>query len=282
MNPMYSMPARKSMAYFVAASLSVAGLGLIGCDRDNETTRTKTQTQTQTGSGTGQRTGERVGESVNRGMDRAGDVAERAAEKTGAAVDTAGEKVGNAARAVGEAMTPSDARGAYDVLGQVTNAALTKGGFDDLVERLAKDDRDRIGPYANSANFDDLDQKVAAIQSAWQSKYNGKFDLGKTQEVFGNDVKLSNMQAPANGMQTAMLTMPAMQNADEVKLNLVREGGSWKIDLNNNVTGPQLKHSLMKHLDEVQKMQDKWPSEGNQGYRLVAQHVLMALSEAGR
>lgn len=58
----------------------------------------------------------------------------------------------------------------------VAEAALTKGGFDDVVERLVDQDRNRIGNYAEK-EFDDLDGIVAAIGKAWKDKYGDDFEL---------------------------------------------------------------------------------------------------------
>src|SRR4051812_12052818 len=40
----------------------------------------------------------------------------------------------------------------YTMLGQVTNAALTKGGFNDVVERFNDADRNRLGSFAKDKN----------------------------------------------------------------------------------------------------------------------------------
>jgi hypothetical protein len=58
----------------------------------------------------------------------------------------------------------------------LAEAALTKGGFDDVVERLVDQDRNRIGNYAEK-DFEDLDGVADAINKAWKDKYGDDFKL---------------------------------------------------------------------------------------------------------
>ena len=60
---------------------------------------------------------------------------------------------------------------AYTLLGQVTNAALTKGGFNDLIERFNDADRTRLMSWAKDKNnkekLDVLDGRIAQFQKDW-------------------------------------------------------------------------------------------------------------------
>lgn len=277
---------RKPLTLAMAASLSLASWGLVGCDRDETTSVPPPPRTVDTDARTA---GERTGDALDRTADRTGDTLNRAADRTGDALDTAAQKTGAAVERTGEAakqaadkMTPGDATAIYEQTAEITNAALTKGGFDDLVERLAKPDRDRLNEFANGKNFDDFDAKVDTLQAAWKAKYNQQFDLDNSQQIFGQQMKIANVQAPAEGNATATATLPAMKGGSEIRTSWIREAGAWKLDLNNSVTGPQLKTSLMKHLDEVMKAQSSWPTDVNEAYRTVAHHVLMALQDAGK
>jgi hypothetical protein len=55
----------------------------------------------------------------------------------------------------------------------------------------------------------------------------------------------------------------------------------WKVKLPDNQSADQLQTSLAKHVDEVCQMKDKWPSDKNEGYRMVAQHIFEALYDTG-
>jgi hypothetical protein len=53
------------------------------------------------------------------------------------------------------------------------------------------------------------------------------------------------------------------------------------VKLPDNLTADQLQQNLAKHIDEVSQMKDKWPSDKNEGYRMVAQHVFEAFYDTG-
>jgi hypothetical protein len=77
-----------------------------------------------------------------------------------------------------------DAEGIRDVVATSTEAALTKGGFDDLVERLVDADRNRIGDFAEQ-DMTELDGRIQQIRDAWQAKYNEEFDIEDEEAVYG-------------------------------------------------------------------------------------------------
>src|SRR5690606_2670760 len=62
-------------------------------------------------------------------------------------------------------------------------AALTKGGFDDLCERLTTLDRERIGDFPEQ-EFSDLDGRIQQITDAYRAKYGEDFDL-KDEDMAG-------------------------------------------------------------------------------------------------
>jgi len=66
----------------------------------------------------------------------------------------------------------------YKTLNAITEAALTKDGFDDFVERLVDQDRNRIGEknFAEQ-KFADLNGKVDVIRKAWKDKYDDDFEV---------------------------------------------------------------------------------------------------------
>jgi len=53
------------------------------------------------------------------------------------------------------------------------------------------------------------------------------------------------------------------------------------VKLPDNQSAEQLQQSLAKHIDEISQMKDKWPSDKNEGYRMVAQHVFEAFYDTG-
>jgi len=67
----------------------------------------------------------------------------------------------------------------------VTNDALNKTGFDNLVDRLVDQDRDRIKKSLNNGSLNNVDGNknkrltdlIADIEGSWKAKYNKAFDI---------------------------------------------------------------------------------------------------------
>src|SRR5688572_19789869 len=154
------------------ATVALGGLTVIGCDRD-ETASTSTAGSRTTTTSTAPAVdvdvdvnkdklkdmANRTGDAIERGAERTGEVAREAGRDTRDALQTAGRKIDNAVDSTrdnvkvdvdandgaqpagargtvapnGTAAAP-DAEGIRDVLAQVAEASLTKGGLDDLVE----------------------------------------------------------------------------------------------------------------------------------------------------
>lgn len=98
------------------------------------------------------------------------------------------------------------------------------------------------------------------------------------------------------GMNVAIVSFPEQQGAPELIVSLVREeraqgadrqqqqqgmgGGvqasNWRIDVPDNLTANQLRQNLSTHLDQIMAMQNQWPADANEAYRVVSQHLLTA------
>jgi len=108
-----------------------------------------------------------------------------AAEKTGDAVRNEAAKVGiGSADKASEKQTKS-AEEIHDVMAQVAEAAMTKNGLKDVVERFVDADRNRLGQNQDSLKSDDtLNGRIAAIQKDWKAKYNSDFDIKDEDKVY--------------------------------------------------------------------------------------------------
>jgi len=116
------------------------------------------------------RTDNNANNNANRAVDRTGDRLDRTADKVdgtlnrNAPVDT-------------NAMAP-DASHINSVVAQVTEAAVKKGTFDDLVERLSEADRNRLGKDGfTEKDQPELDNLATSFQDAWKSKYGHAFSI---------------------------------------------------------------------------------------------------------
>lgn len=196
----------------------------------------------------------------------------------------------------------------YTMLGQVTNAALTKGGFNDMVERFNDADRTRINAWIKDKNnkekLDVLDGRIAQFQKDWKAKYNENFKIHKDDVVFGNpmftvaqgeigkDAQLAGERIPAaetnkigggdrnlnQGRNVAYVTVAASHAMPELKVPLIHElPDVWKIDVPDSVDGAKLYDNLLTHLTMANEHKDQWPADVNDAYRMVAHHVLTAV-----
>ena len=76
----------------------------------------------------------------------------------------------------------------------VSEDAMKKNGFDNLVGYLADQDRDRI-KKSTDKSLSDLDGDknkgltdiVASLDTAWKAKYNQKFDIDHVEKVYTSD-----------------------------------------------------------------------------------------------
>jgi hypothetical protein len=205
-----------------------------------------------------------------------------------------------------------DALAVKQTLREVTNAAFTKGGFDDVVERFADADRARF----NKDNFTEekhetLDGRIAQIQKDWQAKYKQEFNLTSTGTVFGPSFAAIGFQpaavtaserraptedanrradnAPGNDRRIdrgdtasypdGTVTIAEGQGMPEVKLNMSKEAmGRWKIDVADTQTARQFHDSLLKQLTIFGENKSTWPDSPDEAYRMAAHRVFLAVS----
>jgi hypothetical protein len=80
------------------------------------------------------------------------------------------------------------------------------------------------------------------------------------------------------GMTTVII--PASHDLPETRLNLVKEGSSWKIDLPDNVDSAKLSQNLQQHLQMAAQMKDQWPADANEAARAISHHVFVAFSDS--
>src|SRR5205814_3396073 len=104
---------------------------------------------------------------------------------TGTVQKEAAEKLGiGSADKASEKQTPH-AEKIHDVMAQVAEAAITKSGLTDVVERFTKEDRDRLNQNKDTLKEDDkFKGRIAQIQKDWKDKYNQDFDIKDEDKVY--------------------------------------------------------------------------------------------------
>jgi len=154
------------------------------------------------------------------------------------------------------------------VFGQNGFVAIAQGEITDPAQLIGKWP---VAPVASAAHGDaqtasERQQgaaKGAAADTAQQAR-----DAGK---LAGGEANID------KGRNVAVAEFPAGHGMPELRLSLIHEMPDiWRFDIPDNVDGRTLHDSLLKHLNMLGDGSN-WPSDVNEGYRMVAHHVLMAL-----
>jgi hypothetical protein len=226
-----------------------------------------------------------------RADDTIGNKTDRAIDKTKDATADAVDKTKEKAHDV---KTNWENGRAYTLLGQVTNAALTKGGFNDLIERFNDADRNRLGSYAHDKNnkdkLDILDGRIAQFQKDWKAKYNENFKIHKDDLVFGNSMFTVAQGEIGKDAQLAGERIPAPQNVTKDNLNQPKDAtGNTAADRNlekgRNIAYvtvasshglPELKVPLIHELPDMWKIDVPDNVTGQKLYDNLLKHLTMA------
>lgn len=326
------------------AAVALSGLAVVGCDRDDTTTASRTTSTTSPAVDVDvdvnkdrvRETARDAGNAIERGVERTGDALKEAGRDTRDALSNTGRKIDNAVDVnvdrTGDHAQPAGARGTVapngtaaapdaedirDVMAQVAEASLTKGGLDDLVERFVDQDRNRIGQSLSKDNAD-LDGRIEQFRQDWKAKYGKDFNI-KDEEASlagfqisqgeiakgaaGAEVEVdrrpdgttkvdvdnkSGVDSPdsaaadANrndpGRNIASIQVPASHGLPALTVPMIHEAPDhWKIDVPNTLTGDKLKANVLAHLTAANNMKDQWPADVKQAHEMVAHHILMAV-----
>jgi hypothetical protein len=245
----------------LAAAVSVGGLAFTSSTRAQDNTT--------------------AGQKVDNAVDRAGDAAGRAVDKT--------------KEAAHNAKASWDQGRVNTMLAQVTNAALTKGGFDDVVERFNDADRNRIGGWFKDKNnkekLDVLDGRIAQFQKDWKAKYGQDFHIMKDDVVFsgptftvargeiGTDAQVAGKQLPpGEKVTTEDAKRAARDTSGDTKLdrNLEKGRNVAVVNVTESHGLPELKVPLIHELPDLWKIDVPDSVTGQKLYDNLLNHLTMA------
>jgi len=157
-----------------------------------------------------------------------------AAQRTGDAIHNTADRLTGTTNP-SNALAP-DAEDMREMLKEVTQASLTKGGFDDLIERFVDAYRTRLGKdQFTKQDHTTLDGRIAQFQKDWQAKYNQEFKIKDKEAVYSTafatfiqseipkDARLASERqsgtvnpTPAPGMQPDVNAAQAQRDANKV------------------------------------------------------------------
>jgi hypothetical protein len=208
--------------------------------------------------------------------------------------------------------------GMYRTLARATEDAVSKNGFEDLVDRFTSSDRDRLRNAAKNEKKDkDLNDLADRIQQDWKDKYHGRFSmdadkvLAKATAVEGDVTDPKTLAAhwpvpamPGMAAQQAAAGAggPAMSKEEDLKkgykvgvvrlpmagtatqpldVSLKREWLRWRIDVPDDRTAAQIHDDLVKELTAFEQNKANWPADENAAYEMATRHVMMAVYGVG-
>jgi len=265
------------------AAIALGSVAFLGCEKEDTTTASRTTTTT-TPPSTGPAVDVDVDvnkDKIRDGAQRAGDAIERGAERTGAAIQSGTQRAGEAIREgakdakemardagrrvdnavdvdvnrtgdgdavqAGARSAAPDAEGIRDVLAQAAEASVTKGGLDDLQERLVDADRNRLGDALN-AEFPELDGRIEQFKKDFQAKYGQEFDITNEEQSLPNNLFAVTQSETPRGAAGAEVDVDVDRKADgtqTAKVDVDQKSGvdrpdSPAADANRNDPGRNL------------------------------------------
>jgi hypothetical protein len=206
--------------------------------------------------------------------------------------------------------------GVKTTLVQLTQRAVAKDSYDSFfsgfLSDLAKRDKARAREFtgADQAHLNDV---IGQIQTEWRGKYGQDFDVSDKNLVFNDQFPIvqgevsdptmaaatwptaasptqaltasaSSQQQQCNakeltaGRAVAIIRFPAAAGLPDIDVSLIHQQlTGWYVDLPADRTGEEIYNDVSAHLTYIAAHQDKWPSDVNEGYRMVARNVAAAL-----
>jgi len=210
--------------------------------------------------------------------------------------------------------------GIKSALVKLTETAVTKGDWNKFLGELSKQDKERAREF-KGADQARLDGIIDQIQREWKGKYGQEFSIDDKNLIFNQQfafvqgevsdpaTAVSNWPAPAiageavtagshtnagdvkkeekeakltKGRNVAVVRFPMSHEVPEITVSMIHHlPASWRVDVPNDRTGEQIYNDLVNRLTFIRDHQDHWPNDVNDGYRMVAHHVVAALYGVG-
>jgi hypothetical protein len=186
--------------------------------------------------------------------------------------------------------------------------------FSGFLSDLASRDKARAQEF-KGVDQQHLNDLIGQIQTAWQTKYGQAFAVSDKNLMFNDQFPIvqgevsdptaaaasvwpvaatvaqavdaganSQQQQQCNakeltmGQAVAVIQFPAGDGLLPIHVSLVHQTlTGWYVDLPVERTGVQIYTDLSSHLTYIAAHQDQWPSDVNEGYRMVARNVASAL-----
>lgn len=113
-----------------------------------------------------------------------------------------------------------DQAGLYKPIANATEAALTRNGFKDFVERLSEPDRDRIRKTElDKQSTADLNNRIGELREKFKQKYASEFDISDPGRVFdSNSVQVAVGEVSDPNLARDRFPVPARDTGGEARM----------------------------------------------------------------
>jgi len=213
----------RKLNWLMAATLGVGGMAFMGCDRDTNTTATNNN---PAGAGDGK--------TVTTPAD---------------AARTAGTQI------PGDQIGSVDLNNIYNAIHEPVGEAFDDGDLGDAVEYFTEADRNRIGKLSDNA---ELKGSADTFGKAWNTKYNGKFDVGD--DVLKNWVQVQK-SGQTDDVTMANAMIPASHGLPAVTIPLVKDNLKWRVNVPDSVNGQMVHDAVKNTLNKVGNMSGDWAKD---------------------
>jgi hypothetical protein len=161
--------------------------------------------------------------------------------------------------------------------------ALTPNAMTKLVSQFDQASRDHIKASATySEGYGKaLDSRIQSINTAWKHAYGSDFAISNAHDLFSSSFATMHFEnAGANTNLAASATINSAHGLTQIRVPLVEEfGNHLKINAPQTLTAGKLRANLLSELTQVNDQSAHWPKSENDGYRMVAHHVLLAVMD---
>lgn len=159
------------------------------------------------------------------------------------------------------------------VLGDAIEAALD-GDYEDFVDYLSEQDRERIGRFSEE-DITAARDYATDYSRFWDERYGEEIDWDDNDDLD----RVFNYPIRAVGAEMERVTVE-LPTENKV-LRLVNEGDmvdSWRIDAPNNLSGPQLRMRLEEAMRNINANRSLWPDESVSAARNAASEILKTVA----
>lgn len=153
-------------------------------------------------------------------------------------------------------------------------ASAMDGDIDNIIDSLAKSDRDRIGDVEVAS---DLEHVASMFEASWEAKYGDELDWDEEslqRVVFDYDVGRIDER-------TARVDVQKPGGGPSSPLKLVDEGvvaTTWRIDVPDTLRGEEIRDKLKSELQALERDKASWPADRIEAAKHVASRILSIVS----